>query len=117
LPAPANVSSFGNFQNILFETDEEGRDVLKSFVEMPRPKSLVILQRQDLFAGSNQFVDQFVREAVKVYIPILCVDDDQVPLSPSRVRMAGDRLPFFLMDNQCNFRNFVDNRFNQLKSG
>src|SRR5665213_2493999 len=104
------------FEEVLFETDEEHRPELKRFVAMPRPKSLVVLTKQDLFQGTHSFnktVSDFALNAVETYIPILCIDDDRFPLSPSLVYAAGAGLPFRLSDNQCGFEEYIKHRFAQ----
>ena len=70
-----------------FETDHDRRPILKTFIGRPRPKSFVFPTKDDLFEVENEIVDRFARIALRTYMPILCPDDWDHPLSE---RLSGE---------------------------
>lgn len=108
---PDNFDLNHAFEDILFETDESERTVFNRFLQMERPKSLVIPHFDHLFDARNPVIEKFAKEAVASYIPIISLSDDKYPLTPAQMRLWGDQLPFKIMDNQTNVQNSIKARF------
>jgi hypothetical protein len=89
--------------------------VLQRFIRRSGPKSLVIPYFDHLFDVRNPTVEQFAKDALKTYIPIISLNDDKQPLTPARVRLWGRELPHRIMDNQINVQNSIISRFDRLK--
>jgi hypothetical protein len=115
LPAPGEADPRDWFKEILFERHIEGRPQISFFVKKKRPKSLVVVDEADLFYPENAFVDQFLHDAVKSYIPIICLNDEEYPLSAASIRAAGEQLPFMLMDNQNSVETRIKKRLAALR--
>jgi hypothetical protein len=81
---------------------------------MEQPKCLVIPHFDHLFDARNPMIEQFAKDALATFIPIICLSDDKQPLTPAQLRFSGDQLPFKIMDNQINVRNSIKSRFSRI---
>ncbi|WP_334381416.1 MULTISPECIES: hypothetical protein [unclassified Bradyrhizobium] len=108
---PKNFDRDHAFDDILFETDESERTVFQRFLRLGRPKSLVIPHLDHLFDARNPLIEEFAKDALRSYIPIISLSDDEVPLTPAQMRLWGDQLPFKIMENQSNVHNSIEARF------
>jgi hypothetical protein len=88
------------FRGMFFEEDLKFRPELRKFIDLPRPKSLVIPTFKDLLDGANPIADDFAKEARRIFIPILEMENEDAPLTIGRLEAAGKELPFYIMKNQ-----------------
>jgi hypothetical protein len=114
VPDPTDADFDRAFEDILFETDEGERPVLKRFIRRRGPKSLVIPHFNHLFDARNPTVERFAKTALKTFIPIISLADEKLPLTPALMRLWGDDLPFKIMENQRNVQISIMSRFSRI---
>jgi hypothetical protein len=103
-----------SFVEILFEEDEINRPILKQFMARRAKKSLVIPSADHLFDARNPIVEELASRALQVFTPIICLNDNDCPMTLGLMAQWGDSLPFKIMENQENVRRKIESRFAKL---